>query len=119
MSGAVPEVLDRALQLSRELLAAAERGDSQASTALDAERLELLKSLRSGEVDEHGQKVLREIGFLNDQAIGRLEHHRRIKGRELDIAAVGRKAVAAYSTVGRRFATARASRSSTLSRAGC
>jgi hypothetical protein len=28
-----------------------------------------------------------------------LEHQRRSKGRELDMAAVGRRAVAAYSTI--------------------
>jgi hypothetical protein len=105
MSRAVPEVLDRALELSRELLAAAERGDSQAATSLDAERLQLLKSVRggAGALDEQGRRAMRDIALLNDQSIGRLEHHRRIKGRELDMAAVGRRAVAAYSTTnGRR-----------------
>ena len=104
MSRAAPEVLDRALELSRELLAAAERGDSQAATSLDAERLRLLKSVRSsaGTLDEQGRRAMRDIALLNDQSIGRLEHHRRIKGRELDMAAVGRRAVAAYSTVSRR-----------------
>jgi hypothetical protein len=40
---------------------------------------------------------LQEIALLNDQSIGYLEHHRRIKGRQLDVAAVGRRAVHAYA----------------------
>jgi hypothetical protein len=35
---------------------------------------------------------------LNDLALGCMEHHRRIKARELDLAAVGRRAVNAYAT---------------------
>ena len=104
MSREVAAVLDRALQMSRELLDAAHRGDSQAAASLDAERLQLLKFLRRGTeaLDEHGRGVLRDIALLNDQSIGHLEHHRRIKGRELDMAAVGRRAVAAYAIIGRR-----------------
>jgi hypothetical protein len=103
MSGDVSEILDRALALSRELLAAADRGDGQAAALIDAARLELLKSARSGAapLDARAQQLLRGIALLNDQSIGHLEHHRRVKGRQLDVATVGRRAVAAYSTVGR------------------
>jgi hypothetical protein len=104
MSREVSEILARALELSRELLAAADRGDSQAAASIDATRLELLKSARSSAVllDAHERQLLQDIASLNDQSIGRLEHHRRIKGRQLDVATVGRRAIAAYSTVGRR-----------------
>jgi hypothetical protein len=93
-------ILERALELSRDLLAAAERGDSQAAASIDAERLQLLKSAhRSGTaLDAHERHLLQEIALSNDQSIGHLEHHRRIKGRQLDVAAVGRRAVNAYAT---------------------
>jgi hypothetical protein len=104
MNRKVSAILARALQLSREVLAAAGRGDSQAVAAIDAERLGLLKSLRNSAaaLDAHDRQLLADITLLNDQSIGHLEHHRRIKGRQLDVASVGRRAVAAYSTVGRR-----------------
>ena len=41
--------------------------------------------------------LLQQIAQLNDRSIGLLEHQRRAKGRDLDMAAVGRRAVAAYS----------------------
>jgi len=42
--------------------------------------------------------VLEEISELNDRAIGLMEQHRLTTERALDMAAVGRRAVAAYST---------------------
>jgi hypothetical protein len=97
-------LLDRALQLSQDLLAAADRGDGREAGSLNAERLRLLRSARrcASQFDAHAGRVLQEIARLNDRALGHLEHHRRIAGRQLDAAAVGRRAVAAYSTVGRR-----------------
>jgi hypothetical protein len=99
MSGDVTAMLARAVELSRELLAAADRGDSQAAAHLDAQRLQLLKSARKSAQapDPHERLLLQEIALLNDQSIGHLEHHRRIKGRQLDVAAVGRRAVNAYA----------------------
>lgn len=90
----------RASALSREILAAAEKGDLQSLASLDRQRLELLKSFRSAtqRVAAADQALLQEIARLNDLAIGLLEHQRRGKGRDLDMAAVGRKAVAAYSS---------------------
>lgn len=104
MNRKVSAILARALQLSRDVLAAAGRGDSQAVAAIDAERLGLLKSLHNSAaaLDAHDRQLLADITLLNDESIGHLEHHRRIKGRQLDVASVGRRAVAAYSTVGRR-----------------
>lgn len=104
MSGNAPELLDRALALSQELLAAAEHGDLQALERLDAERLRLLQSLRIERDHLSGGDwlVIRQITELNDRAIGSVEHHRRSKERALDAAAVGRRAVAAYSTTRQR-----------------
>jgi hypothetical protein len=93
--------LARALALSHEVLAAAEEANLQVLALLDAERLRLLKSFRL-EVQQcqaGDRAVLQQIGRLNDRTIGLLEHRRRSKGREMDVAAVGRRAVAAYSSV--------------------
>jgi hypothetical protein len=88
-----------ALDLSREVLAAAERGDFEVLGELDAQRLLLLQSACSAApAGDSDRALLREIFALNDRAIGLMEHHRRIKGRALDLAAVGRRAVAAYAT---------------------
>jgi hypothetical protein len=93
--------LHRALDLSQQLVRVADAGDVPQTVSLDAERLLLLQSVRQAlqPMDEPHQAVLREIAVLNDQAIGLIEHHRRSKGRALDMAAVGRKAVAAYSGI--------------------
>jgi hypothetical protein len=92
--------LDQALVLSRELLAAAEKADTQSLALLDAERLRLLKSLRfeRGNLSAGERLVLKQVAELNDRAIGLMEHHKRSKERALDTAAVGRRAVAAYAT---------------------
>ncbi len=92
--------LARALALSHELFAAAEQADLQSLELLDAERLELLKSFRleGPRVNAADRAVLQQITQLNDRTIGLLEHHRRAKGRDMDLAAVGRRAVAAYSS---------------------
>jgi hypothetical protein len=91
-------MLARALQLSRELLDVAEGGDLQAVLGLGAERQQLLQAARSGAAPVGEGALLREIAELNDRAIGFLEHRQRIKAREIDTAAAGRRAVAAYST---------------------
>jgi hypothetical protein len=91
--------LTRALALSQEMFAAAESADLASLERLDAERLELLKSFRIGtqNVNAADGALLRQISQLNDRTIGLLEHQRRSKGRDMDLAAVGRRAVAAYS----------------------
>jgi hypothetical protein len=93
--------LARALALSQEMLAAAEQANLQALELFDAERLELLKSFRldTKHVDAADRALLEQISEMNDRAIGLLEHQRRSKGRDLDMAAVGRRAVAAYSSI--------------------
>jgi hypothetical protein len=91
--------LGRALALSHDMLSAAEKGDLQLLASLDLERMELLKSFRSGtkQVSAADQALLAQINAANDRALGLLEHQRRGKGRDLDMAAVGRRAVAAYA----------------------
>jgi hypothetical protein len=94
-------VLQRALEVSERLAAVADGGDVSLTVSLDAERLQLLKSARAvlHPLDERSRSILREIAALNDRTLGLLEHRRRAKGREMDIAAVGRRAVAAYGNV--------------------
>jgi hypothetical protein len=91
--------LVRALAISNELFTAAEKGNLESVTSLDAERLQLLKSFRLGarQVASGDRAMLRQIAQLNDRTIGLLEHQKRSKGREMDMAAVGRRAVSAYS----------------------
>jgi hypothetical protein len=91
--------LARALALSQDVLNAAERGDVKSLASLDLERMELLKSFRNGtkQVSAADQALLSQINATNERAIGLLEHQRRSKGRDLDMAAVGRRAVVAYA----------------------
>jgi hypothetical protein len=94
-------VLARAVALSHEALAAAEKGNLESLSQLDAERLKLLKSFRRSaqQVPEADRVLLQQIAELNDRTIGLVEHRQRSKGRELDMAAVGRRAVSAYTSV--------------------
>ncbi len=97
--------LARALALSqRGAPGAAEQSDTKTLALLDAERMRLLQSLRAarGRLGGAEEQMLSEVAALNDRAIGAMEHHRRIKERAIDLAAVGRRAVAAYATTSRR-----------------
>jgi len=93
------QTLLRALAVSSQMFDAAERADLSNVTLLDAERMQLLKSFRAEtrHVDAGSRALLQQITQLNDRTIGLLEHQRRGKGREMDMAAVGRRAIAAYS----------------------
>jgi hypothetical protein len=93
--------LARALALSQEMLAAAEQANLQSVEFLDAERLDLLKSFRleTKHVNTADRALLQQISQTNDRTIGLLEHQRRSKGRDMDMAAVGRRALAAYSSI--------------------
>ncbi|HWJ33807.1 MAG TPA: hypothetical protein VNR70_00990 [Steroidobacteraceae bacterium] len=97
--------LARALELSLELLAVAERGDVGAVANLDAERLRLLDSQRpkSRNMDADERLVLNQINELNDKALGLLEHRRRSIERDMDTAAAGRRALVAYSATRTRL----------------
>jgi hypothetical protein len=99
MNGDAHPTLDHALVLSRALLAAAAIPDMPAIERLDADRLRLLQSLRPlrDRLSAGDWNLLKEISELNDRAIGLMEHHRRGMERSLDMAAVGRRAVTAYS----------------------
>jgi hypothetical protein len=101
MDGKIDSSLARALALTQEMLAAAEQANAQPLARLDAERLELLKSFRleTKHVDAADRALLQQISQMNDRTIGLLEHCRRSKGRDMDMAAVGRRAVAAYSSI--------------------
>jgi DnaJ-domain-containing protein 1 len=96
--------LEAALALSHRVLAAADQSDMQSLVCLDTERLRLLESLRLRHrpLDASEQAMVEEICRLNDQAIGLMEHQVRRQSRALDVAAVGRRAVAAYWTAGQR-----------------
>jgi hypothetical protein len=100
MTGQARQALERALALSHQLLAAADLSDLQELAHLDAERMRLLQSVEfeRDTLSAGDRLVLNEVSELNDRAIGLMEHHRRSKERALDMAAVGRRAVAAYST---------------------
>lgn len=95
---AVPAALARALELSREISRLADDGDVRQATILDAERRRLLASVRgAGGIPTNAEReMLKEIAQLNDHSIGRLEHRLRAKCRDLDLLAVGRRAVRAY-----------------------
>ncbi len=103
MSGEVHAALEAALALSHRLLAAAEQADLPALVPLDTERRRLLESIRLGRAqpDAGERAMLEEVARLNDRAIGHMEHHLRRQSRALDMAAVGRRAVAAYATTSR------------------
>jgi hypothetical protein len=100
MTSQVRQALERALVLSQQLLAAADQSNLQELAHLDAERMRLLQSLRTerDNLSAGDRLVLKDVSELNDRAIGLMEHHRRRQERELDMAAVGRRAVTAYST---------------------
>ena len=91
----------RALALSQEMFSAAEQANLRSLELLDAERLELLKSFwrETKRADAADRALLEQISQINDRTIGLLEHQRRSKGRDIDMAAVGRRAVAAYSNI--------------------
>jgi hypothetical protein len=95
------ELLHRALRLSEQIALLADGGDAGQIVHLDAERLQLLKSARTAlrSLDEQSQSIVGQISVLNDRTLGLMEHRRRAKGREMDMAAVGRRAVAAYGRV--------------------
>ena len=91
----------RALALSQEMFSAAEQANLRSLELLDAERLELLKSFwrETKRADAADRALLEQISQINDRTIGLLEHQRRSKGRDIDMAVVGRRAVAAYSNI--------------------
>ena len=100
MNDQASAALERALELSRAVLAAADRGEGETVLSIDVERLQLLKSARSSATafDARQRMLIKEIAILNAKSIGALEHQRRLKCREIEQAAVGRRAVKAYAS---------------------
>jgi molybdenum-dependent DNA-binding transcriptional regulator ModE len=94
--------LAAAVALSRDLVEAADQGQLDLVAELDARRLELLKSFRlvARQVGPSDRAVLQEISKLNLRALGLVEHQRRIKGRAMDMVALGRRAINAYARNG-------------------
>jgi len=101
MNDQASAALERALELSRAVLAAADRGEGETALSIDAERLQLLKSVRRSATafDASQRMLIKEIAVLNAKSIGALEHQRLLKGREIEQAAVGRRAVKAYANI--------------------
>jgi len=91
--------LQRALELSQELVTLAESGDVGEVVRLDAERLRLLKSLRHvlQPLSPAERSMLRAIADLNARSLGRMEHRFRAKFRDMDMLTAGRRAVRAYA----------------------
>jgi hypothetical protein len=91
--------LQRALELSQELVTVAESGDIEQVMRLDAERLRLLKSARHAlqPLSPADRSMLRAIADLNARSLGRLEHRFRAKCRDLDMLSARRRAVRAYA----------------------
>jgi hypothetical protein len=94
----VTPALQRALELSQELLEVAEAGEVGRVISLDAERLRLIKSARQAltPMNEKDRAVLRQIADLNARSLGRMEHRFRAKCRDVDMLATGRRALRAY-----------------------
>ncbi len=100
MSGSTREALQLALSLSHQLLAAVDESQLAEIAILDAQRLRLLQSVQPlrDSLNDGERLMLRQVSELNERAIGLVEHQRRIKERTMDLVAVGRLAVTAYST---------------------
>ncbi len=96
--------LQRALEISRELAAVADSGKIEAAIQLDADRLQLLKAARAvlSQPDEGERRLLDEIQALNALAVGALQHRQRAMARDMDMMAVGRRAMLAYTVNGQR-----------------
>jgi hypothetical protein len=91
--------LQRALELSQQLITVADSGDVGEVVRLDAERLRLLKSARHAlqPLSPADRSMLRAIADLNARSLGRMEHRFRAKCRDLDMLTAGRRAVRAYA----------------------
>lgn len=91
--------LERALELSRQLLEVAENGEAEQVIRLDAERLGLIKSARHAlsPMTDQDRAMIRQITDLNAQSLGRMEHRFRAKCRDMDMLAAGRRALRAYA----------------------
>jgi hypothetical protein len=96
--------LQRALEISQEVAAAAADGDVERAVRLDAERLGALEAARRAgtTIGADESRLLAEIAALNAEAIGNLLHRQRGLARNLDMLAVGQRAVRAYGATNAR-----------------
>ena len=103
MSAAKSTQAWRAPWLSRkDMLSAAENGDLQSLAVARPAANGTAKVLSQRHASRWPRLIrlcFQQIDATNERAIGLLEHQRRSKGRDLDMAAVGRRAVAAYSGI--------------------
>jgi hypothetical protein len=95
--------LQRAAEISKELLSIADSGDVRLTEQLDAERRQLLQAAKKSlqPLGVADRELLREIAEMNDRALGFMEHRLRRTARDIDMLRVGRSAVRAYASNGR------------------
>jgi hypothetical protein len=100
---AAHSAVTRAYELSRGMIEVAERGDLEGIVELDALRSRLLHEFLDGapRVSESDREVLDEILRINASVIGKLETMRAGTQSKLDTLSRGKRALAAYSAVGR------------------
>ena len=91
--------LQRALDLSHEIVGTADGGDVREIVRLDAERLRLLKLVRAAlePLSPTDRSMLHTIADLNARSVGRMEHRFRAKCRDMDMLSAGQRAVRAYA----------------------
>jgi hypothetical protein len=91
--------LRSALALSRTIAEAADGGDLVAMVRHDVERRRLLEAARRDlkMLQPGDSEMIAEIRALNARAIGLLQHRQRATARDIDMLAVGRRAVRAYA----------------------
>jgi hypothetical protein len=91
--------LQRALDLSHEIVGTADGGDVREIVRLDAERLRLLKLVRPAlePLSPTDRSMLHTISDLNARSLGRMEHRFRAKCRDMDMLSAGQRAVRAYA----------------------
>lgn len=91
--------LQRALDLSHQLLGAAEHGDMQRVVDLDSERGRNLRDFLkdSRRIEAADRAVLDDIQRLNDQGLAHIEKRRQEAAEEFAQLGRGRRAVDAYA----------------------
>lgn len=93
--------LVHAVELSRGLLEAAQRGDLATVVDLDTRRAALLRQVLDGctRIGPAEALLLQDIAKLNEQSLASIDEQRRATAHRLDQAKRGQRAVEAYSVV--------------------
>lgn len=91
----------RALELSRQVMDAAQRGELAVVVDLDAQRASLLRQYLDGcsRIGPAEAPLLEDIAQLNEKCLAMIDEQRRETADRLDLARRGRRAVDAYSVV--------------------